>query len=402
MNAAVVLASTNVVFQDPLGERRHIADASGADILELLCLRADLTSVPSFEFALRERVSRLANFRHAYYGRVRSVDRLNDGSTLALVSERVPGVRLSEILHVAEQRQLTLDINTALTLIRQLVPAVALLHEHARDVANGALGPERLVITPNARLVIVEHVLGAALEQLRFSQDRYWNELRIPVPRSSGLPRFDHRTDVMQLGMVALSLVLGRSIRPTEYPSQLAEVVASAWAISARGGLEPLPSGLRSWLTRTLQLDPRNSFPLAVEARSELDRMFGDSDYIVAPHALEAFLAQYQDVRVLSEPAATPKKDEPKAETARVVPSAEPPASAKKAEPAVSPKKVEAAASPKKDEPKADDPWVWTDPAASVQKKVEPPPPPPTPKKDPPKAEAARVAPSTIEPTAAP
>src|SRR5262249_38175463 len=144
MNAVPASASSSVLFQDPLGERRQMADASGSDTLELLCLRSDLTSVPAFEFALRERVSRLANFRHAYYGRVRSVDRLNDGATLALVSDRVPGVRLSELLEVAEQRHLTLDINTALSLIRQLVPAVALLHEHARDVAHGAIGPERL------------------------------------------------------------------------------------------------------------------------------------------------------------------------------------------------------------------------------------------------------------------
>jgi serine/threonine protein kinase len=326
MNAVPASASSSVLFQDPLGERRQMADASGADTLELLCLRSDLTSVPAFEFALRERVSRLANFRHAYYGRVRSVDRLNDGATLALVSDRVPGVRLSELLEVAEKRHLTLDINTAFSLIRQLVPAVALLHEHARDVAHGAIGPERLVITANARLVIVEHVLGAALEQLRFSQERYWQELRIPVPRSTGLPRFDHRADVMQMGIVALSLVLGRSLQPDEYPGQIADVVASAWAISSRGGLEPLPSGLRAWLTRALQLDPRNSFPSAVEARAELERMFGDSDYIVAPHALETFLAQYQDVRTLAEPPATPKRtEEPKIEAGRPAPPASEP-----------------------------------------------------------------------------
>jgi hypothetical protein len=45
------------------------------------------------------------------------------------------------------------------------VPAVAVLHENARDVAHGLIAPERLIVTPNARLVIVEHVLGAAIEQ---------------------------------------------------------------------------------------------------------------------------------------------------------------------------------------------------------------------------------------------
>ena len=190
-----------------------MTDPTSGDTLEVLCLRGELTAVPVFEFALRERVSRLADFRHAYYGRVRSVERLNDRrSTLALVSDWTPGLRLSEILADAARRGIALDINAALCLIRQLVPAVAMLHDSAGEVAHGAIGPERIVITPNARPVIVEHVMGSALERLRFSHERYWKELRIPLPRSAGLPRFDHRADIMQIGVVALSLILGRPL----------------------------------------------------------------------------------------------------------------------------------------------------------------------------------------------
>jgi serine/threonine protein kinase len=296
MDPAVGLAGSSVVFEDPLGQRRPSADPNGADTLELLCLRSELTAVSSFEFALRERVARLANFRHAYYARVRGVERLKGGSTLALVSERTPGVRLSEVLKNVEQENIRLDINSALSLIRQMVPAIALLHENVRDVAHGAIGPERLVLTPNARMVIVEHVLGAALEQLRYSPERYWQDLRVPVPRMTGASRFDHRTDIMQVGIVALELVLGRRLRADEYPTRTAEVVASAWAISSTGGLEPLPAGLRSWLMRALQLDPRNSFASALDARAELDKMVSGGDYIAAPQALETFIAEYQAV----------------------------------------------------------------------------------------------------------
>src|SRR5919201_5912785 len=112
-------------FRDGLGERVVTVDQTSGDTLETLRLRHDLTSVPSFEFALRERVSRLANFRHGYYVRVRRVDRLQEpGGGLALVSDHTPGARLSEILHVAEHAKIELDINAALCLIRQLVPAV--------------------------------------------------------------------------------------------------------------------------------------------------------------------------------------------------------------------------------------------------------------------------------------
>jgi len=288
-------ASDVVTFSDGLGDRRDAVAGPGEhDAVEILSLRSELTEVPAFEFALRERAGRLAGFRHAYFGRVRSVDRLSDAtSTLAVISDRTPGIRLSHLLDAVESHRLTLDINAALCLVRQIVPAVALLHEHAPEVAHGAIGPERVIVGPNGRLVIVEHVLGAALEQMRYSHERYWKELRIALPRSASLPRFDQRADVMQMGVVALSLILGRVLREDEYPAKIGDAVASAWAISARGGLEPLPAGLRAWLGRALQVDLRNSFATAKDASVELDKVLGDSDYMAAPAAVEAFLKQY-------------------------------------------------------------------------------------------------------------
>ena len=50
--------STGVAFEDGLGERRRVTDPVSRDTLEVLCLRGELTAVPAFEFALRERVSR--------------------------------------------------------------------------------------------------------------------------------------------------------------------------------------------------------------------------------------------------------------------------------------------------------------------------------------------------------
>lgn len=296
-----------VVFRDALGERRLAVDPNGHETLEILHLRGELAEVPSFEFALRERVSRLANFRHAYYGRVRAIERLNDReSTLTVVSDRVVGIRLSDMLEQSEARGLALDINSALCLIRQLVPAVAMLHESARDVSHGALGPERLIVTPSARLVIVEYVAGAALEQLRYSRERYWKDLQIPLPRTAGLSHFDQRADVAQIGAIALALILGRPLHDDEFPARIPDLVASTWAVSARGGFEPLPPGLRAWLGRALQLEPRNAFASAVEARAEFDAVLGDSEYIASPASLEQFLARYRESTGAAETEAVP------------------------------------------------------------------------------------------------
>ena len=295
------------IFADGLGERVLAADASTGELLQVLRLRPELTAVPSFEFALRERTARLMNFRHAYYARVRRVDRLTGGGGLAIVSDHVEGTRLSDVLRVAHQRGLQLDTNAALCLIRQLVPAVSLLHENARDASHGLIAPERLVVTPHARLVIVEHVLGSGIEQLQFARDRLWQEFRVAIPSSAGMARFDHRADVNGIGITALSLVLGRPLTADEVPHAVPQLLMQARERTAMGEERPLSNAFRNWLGRTLQLDVRRAFASAPEALAALEEtLASDASYVAAPVALEKFLAQYQAVLTTSPSAPLP------------------------------------------------------------------------------------------------
>ena len=258
-------------------------EATGAEPIETLRLHEALVAAPGFDFALRERVSRLANFRHAYYARVRRVDRLDNGATLALVGDTAEGARLSRILEVAHAFDLDLDVNAALCLLRQIVPAVAMLHQNARDVSHGALAPERILVTPNARVVLVEYVLGAAIESLAYSRERLWKDLRVAVPPGAGAARLNHRADVMQIGVVALALVLGRPLGDDDL-RDLPSLLASATENSVMGGREPLSEALRRWLSRALQLDSRGSFESALEAQLALDDVLsGEAGYIAAP-----------------------------------------------------------------------------------------------------------------------
>jgi hypothetical protein len=292
------------LFSDGLGERVVAADGATGELLQILRIRPSLTAVPSFEFALRERAARLANFRHACYARVRRIDRaMAPAPALAVVSDHVEGTRLADILRVAQERSLPLDINAALCLIRQLVPAVAVLHENARDVAHGLIAPERLLVTPNARLVVVEHVLGAAIEQLQYGREQLWQEFRIGLPPSAGLARFDHRADVTGMGLVALALVLGRPLDEDEYPHRIGTLLGQARERTALGEERPLSSPLQAWLARALQLDGRRAFASGPEAMAALDDVVAeDSAYVSAPVALETFLTRYVDA--LLEPAA--------------------------------------------------------------------------------------------------
>ena len=282
-------------FEDGLGRRYRVRSGGDRDVHpELLCFRPELTEISSFESALRERVSHVSTFQHVSYARVRRIDRLQ-GGTLALFSECTSGVRLAELLAETARRDLVFDIGAALCVLRQLAPAVALLHQNAQ-VANGALGLERLILTPQARLVIAEWVVGGALEQLHYSRERYWQDLRVALPPSTGLPRFDESADVTQLGLVGLSLILGRPLNRDEYPSALDDLLASAHTRSENGDQEPLSSDLRSWLRRALQLDVQHSFKSTAEAHTGLEELLANDDtYSTDTNALASFLERYHD-----------------------------------------------------------------------------------------------------------
>src|SRR4026209_3008682 len=94
---------------DGLGDRVAAVDASRGALSHILRVRPRLLALPSFEFALRERAARLANFRHAYYARVRRIDRHPTG--LAIVSDHVEGIRLSEMLRVGHARGLSAELS---------------------------------------------------------------------------------------------------------------------------------------------------------------------------------------------------------------------------------------------------------------------------------------------------
>ena len=283
---------TQLTFEDGLGERRY-AIGPANEPLEVLKLSSVLSSVSSFDFALRERGARLNGFRHEAYARVRSIELDRRTSALIITSDYTQGVRLSTILADAYKRSISIEINAVRCIVRQLVSAAAALQESAPDVANGAISLERIIITPSGRVVIAEYVLGAGLEQLAYSRARYWRELGIALPAVLGPPLFDTRADVTQIGVIALSLILGRPLAVDEYPERLSELVENVTLRSVMGSLEPLPAALRDWLLQALQLDQWESFASPADAQALMDEAFGNENAVAELGALQIFLTRY-------------------------------------------------------------------------------------------------------------
>jgi len=288
-NAARAHEPRQALFKDGLGTRYRRDGSDGP--LDVLVLRDTFASIPSFEFLIRERINRLAHIRSESFARVLDLEHVPDGAKLAIVSKAVPGVRLSRMLAVAEQNLLPLDIDSALYFVQQILGAMAELHGDAPDACHGTLAAERIVVTPDGNLVIVEHVLGAALGQLRHSPERYWKELRIALPMAVTAPLLDRRADVAQVGMIALALVLGRPITDDEYPEKISSLANGTFGLG--GSFEAIPEWLRNWLSQALSLEPTRWFASCVEARDAFD--VGLKAAGIAPSAdkLDAFPREY-------------------------------------------------------------------------------------------------------------
>jgi hypothetical protein len=252
---------------DGLGDRLLMFDNTGAASLELLRFRPSLTNAPGFERTLREAVQRLASFKHAAFTQARSLQRLEGDDGLALISTHIEGKRLSDMFRRTHHHD-GMHPGFATWLIRQLTSALADFHAQGDDVAHGALTADRIVLTPDRRLVIVEHVLGAALDERRFSPARLWHDIGIiAVPTVEDAPRLDRRGDIVQLGLVALSVLLGRRVTPDEYPSNLDKLLDEFAETSGKRS-PALVGPLRRWLIEAL--DPSAGFETALEAGNSL------------------------------------------------------------------------------------------------------------------------------------
>ena len=99
----------------------------------------------------------------------------------------------------------------------------------------------------------------------------------------------------MQMGVVALALLVGRPLQRDELRT-MTDVVGLCTERTVKGERVPLSEALRRWLVRMLQIEPRGSFATATEAQQALeDVITGEPAYTAAPAALDAFMSKYRE-----------------------------------------------------------------------------------------------------------
>jgi hypothetical protein len=270
------LAARAPTFEDGFGKRVPIVDRATGESLEYLYLRPELAALPAFVSAVRERIVRFAGLDDPRFAKVYRIEPLLPDTPggpegLSVVSQRPSGDRLAGVLQTAEEHGLLVDIENFGQLVRQIVSAVACLHQALPGVAHGSVGPGRIFVTPDSGIMLIDYVYAPALEALNLSRDRMWQQFRLAIPPVAGRLRIDRRTDAVQIGMVALSLLLARTIREDEFPSRLPEMIGSAVDKVPGGRDGEMGKPLRTWLSCALQLDPRRNFDSAIELEAALE-----------------------------------------------------------------------------------------------------------------------------------
>jgi hypothetical protein len=259
---------------DGLGDRLLMFDNTNAPSWEILRFKSALAHESRFEAALRERVEQLASFQHDAFPMVRPIKRLGHDDGLAVVSTYSGGAALSEALKRPRSAEF------ALRLIRQLIPALAALQRVGPGIAHGAITAERIVLSADGRLMIREHMVGSAIGSLNWEASRLWSELGILVPRADPVT-IDARTDVVQLALVALSLMVGRRLAPDEYPDKTRALLDEL----TRKNQVHNPAKfqlVRAWLERALQMSEQ-PFASAQEAQTGLADVHDPASPVTQP-----------------------------------------------------------------------------------------------------------------------
>ena len=314
--------SDDLFFRDGLGDRLLIRDSHGRVTHECLSIRPELTAVPAFDFALNERLWVVEKFDHPAFLTVRNILRLPGRLTsISLLHDITGGSRLSEVLERAASSAQPATVGATMFLLKEVLDALSELHRYGGDLAHGAIAPERIVLA-DGRVRIADYVLGPAIEQLRFTTERYWKELRVAVPFSVGGARLDRRVDVAQVALIAVAMFAGRPLRDNENLGALGDLLMSI----------SVPQPIRSWLLRALHMDPRRVYIHAGEASKALDDAMREAAARPSGQEFASFVGGRGVVTAFrSEPVNTPISTVPPAPpavtvTARTAPVTRPPA----------------------------------------------------------------------------
>ena len=184
-----------------------------------------------------------------------------------MVSEFVPGSRLSDLLDHAADQGAAPGLDVAFGFLLDVLPALCGLHA-AAGFAHGTISPSRTVLTPAGQVVLQDGIYGGALSHLRYSRRKLWADFGIASP--AGVARLDVESDISQVVLASVMLVLGRPLYEDEFPAALPRVVSDVADVAQIRASSEFASGFVAFLQRALPLPDRRPYTSADDALIDL------------------------------------------------------------------------------------------------------------------------------------
>jgi hypothetical protein len=239
---------------DGLGRRSLSFDRETGAMLERVHVRPELAV---FEQILRHRVSHLSAIGEERFARPSAVERDASTGELVVVAEFVTGTRLSELLEVCSDTADVPGVDVALGYLLESLPALATLHTANRAV-HGLIDPSRTIITAEGQVVFLDLAFGPAVELLNPAPHRLWKDFGVTTASNGGHVRFQPSDDVAQVALCAVMLVLGRNLRPEDYPNALPSLLSEVIEVAHIRGTTAFAGGLQRILEGSLPLPGRS------------------------------------------------------------------------------------------------------------------------------------------------
>jgi hypothetical protein len=256
-------------------------------MLERLTLRPELGAFASM---LRERVERVSALDDERIARPLTIEADADAA-LVVVSEFVPGSRLSDLLDTAADQGAAPGVDAAFGYLLDVLPALCGLHAGA-GFFHGAITPARTVLTPAGQVVLLDAIYGDALSHLRYSRRKLWTEFGIVTSDAAGPPRLGVQSDIAQVVLSAVMLVLGRPLYVDEYPDALPRLLLEVGEVAQIRGSSEFATGLQVFLHRALPLPNRHPYASADDALIDLRELATELGIHVCRRALVDFIEQ--------------------------------------------------------------------------------------------------------------
>ena len=219
----------------------------------------------AFESVIRERVTRLATFEDDRFARPSRVERDPVTGELTVLAEFITGSRLSDLLEATADAAIVPGVDVALGYLLESLPALTLLHTIG-GVTHGLIEASRTILTPDGQVVFLDAAFASAVERLNLSRGRLWAKFGVASPSGNGSVQLDATSDISQVALGAVALVLGRNLRPDEYPEALPSLLMEVIEVAQIRGNPAFATGLQRFLQRSLPIPGRRPYTTADEA----------------------------------------------------------------------------------------------------------------------------------------